>query len=92
MSLSQEKNVVGIIEHEIYLTALSGNKAVEKCKKYDLVFKKKIDNGCLFVFLGDTTQESSHEEDTLSSSELMNPKEKWEKDKLQRTHHPENLS
>lgn len=37
----KEKNVVGIIEHEIYLTALSGNKAVEKCKKYDLFLKKK---------------------------------------------------
>lgn len=80
MSLLQDKNVVGIIEHEIYLTTLWGNKDIEKCKKYDLFSKKKSDNIRLFVFLGDTTQESSHEEDKLSSNELMNPKEKWEKD------------
>lgn len=51
MSLSQEKNVVGIIEHEIYLTALSGNKAVEKCKKYYLFFKKKLTMAVYLSFL-----------------------------------------
>lgn len=37
----KKKTVVGILEHEIYLTAVSGNKAVEKCKKYDLFLKKQ---------------------------------------------------
>lgn len=36
-----KKNVIGIIEYEIYLTVLFRNKDVEKYYKYDLFFKKK---------------------------------------------------
>lgn len=41
--------------------------------------------------MGGIAREFSHEGDVFSSSELMNPKGKQEKGKLQRTYHPEEI-